>query len=69
MPNLDSLNEEDFIARLGKPEIGAVIRMDGAPLTSNLPTHLTRSASFQRQDFMSSIKIIDFGEAFLSDDM
>ncbi|KAG5933361.1 hypothetical protein E4U60_004518 [Claviceps pazoutovae] len=47
--------------------------MDGAPLTSNLPTHLTQSASFQRRDFMSSsscpsIKIIDFGEAFLSDD-
>ncbi|KAG5945206.1 hypothetical protein E4U59_006219 [Claviceps monticola] len=73
VPNLDSLNEEDFIARLGKPEIGAVIRMDGSPLTHNLPTHLTRSASFQRRDFMSSsscpsIKIIDFGEAFLSDD-
>ncbi|KAG6099412.1 hypothetical protein E4U30_006684 [Claviceps sp. LM220 group G6] len=73
VPNLDSLNGEDFIARLGEPETGAVIRMDGAPLTHNLPTHLTRSASFQKQDFMPSsscpsIKIIDFGEAFLSDD-
>ncbi|CCE27258.1 related to dis1-suppressing protein kinase dsk1 [Claviceps purpurea 20.1] len=73
VPNLDSLNEEDFIARLGQPEIGAVIRIDGAPLTHNLPTHLTRSASFQRRDFTpssscSSIKIIDFGEAFFSND-
>ncbi|KAG6120001.1 hypothetical protein E4U14_004337 [Claviceps sp. LM454 group G7] len=73
VPDLDSLDEEDFIAKLGKPETGAVIRMDGAPLTHNVPTHLTRSASFQRRDFMPSsscsyIKMIDFGEAFFSND-
>lgn len=66
---LDFLNEQDFIARLGEPEIGAVTRFDGGPLTDNIPTQIIRPALFRRRDLMRScpsIKIIDFGEAFFS---
>ncbi|CAJ0549405.1 Ff.00g030180.m01.CDS01 [Fusarium sp. VM40] len=66
---LDSLNEQDFIARLGEPEIGAVTRFDGGPLTDKIPTQIIRPALFRRRDLMRScpsIKIIDFGEAFFS---
>ncbi|KAM0209687.1 hypothetical protein ACHAQD_011028 [Fusarium lateritium] len=67
VPGLDSLSEEDFIARLGTPDTGAVTKADGGPLPLNVPTHITRPAFFRRSDTMlpnSSIKIIDFGEAF-----
>ncbi|KAG6047301.1 hypothetical protein E4U39_000588 [Claviceps sp. Clav50 group G5] len=56
VPGLDALNEENFIARLGERVTGAMIQ----------------PAIFQEQDIMAapcpSIKIIDFGEAFFSDD-
>ncbi|KAH9891394.1 protein kinase-like domain-containing protein [Xylariomycetidae sp. FL2044] len=68
VPDLNSLSEEDFIARLGKPETGAVTRSDGAPLTHHVPPQIIRPAGFRRRDIMlscPSIKIIDFGEAFL----
>ena len=68
--DLNSLNEEDFIARLGKPKTGAVSRSDGGPLAHNVPTQIIQPAFFRRRDIMlscPSIKIIDFGEAFFSD--
>ncbi|KAG5656427.1 hypothetical protein KAF25_000014 [Fusarium avenaceum] len=64
---LDSLSEEDFVARLGEPEMGAVTRLDDRPLSDNIPTQIIRPAFFRRRDLMlscPSIKIIDFGEAF-----
>ncbi|KAG6236571.1 hypothetical protein E4U47_001131 [Claviceps purpurea] len=70
VPDLDSLTEEDFIARLGKPQISAVTKKDGGPLPHNVPSELVWPASFQRPDTTPScplVKIIDFGEAFLSD--
>ncbi|GKU06982.1 unnamed protein product [Fusarium langsethiae] len=68
--DLNSLNEEDFVARLGKPKTGAVTRLDGGPLAHNVPTQIIRPAFFRKRDLMlscPSIKIIDFGEAFFSD--
>lgn len=68
--DLDSLNEEDFIARLGKPEIGAVTRSDGGPLAHNVPAQIVRPAFFRKRDILlscPSVKIIDFGEAFFNE--
>ncbi|KAG6221167.1 hypothetical protein E4U34_002360 [Claviceps purpurea] len=72
VPGLDALNEEDFIARLGKFETGAVTKLDDGPWAPNVPTEIIRPALFQEQDIIAapcpSIKIIDFGEAFFGDD-
>ncbi|KAG5952897.1 hypothetical protein E4U57_005762 [Claviceps arundinis] len=72
VPGLDALNEEDFIARLGKLETGAVTKLDEGPWAPNVPTQIIMPALFQEQDIMAapcpSIKIIDFGEAFFGDD-
>ncbi|CCE29413.1 related to dis1-suppressing protein kinase dsk1 [Claviceps purpurea 20.1] len=72
VPGLDALNEEDFIASLGKFETGAVTKLDDGPWAPNVPTEIIRPALFQGQDIMAapcpSIKIIDFGEAFFGDD-
>ncbi|KAG6283807.1 hypothetical protein E4U46_007630 [Claviceps purpurea] len=72
VPGLDSLNEEDFIARLGKFVTGAVIKKDDGPWAPNVPTQMIRPAIFREEDVLAapcpSIKIIDFGEAFFSDD-
>ncbi|KAF4996624.1 hypothetical protein FGRMN_4370 [Fusarium graminum] len=69
VPGLDNLHEEDFIARLGKPKAGAVTRLDGGPLAHNVPTQIIRPALYRRKDLIlshPSIRIIDFGEAFFS---
>ncbi|KAF5715421.1 CMGC SRPK kinase [Fusarium mundagurra] len=71
IPGLHSLSERDFIARLGEPEMGLVIRQDGKPLSSKVPTHIVRPSSFRDKDVQSllaspSTKIIDFGEAFFN---
>ncbi|KAG8670498.1 hypothetical protein FPOAC1_009919 [Fusarium poae] len=67
VPGLQSLSEEDFVARLGKPETGVVTRVDGGPLGKDVPAQMTQSASSWGLDDMPSrpsVKIIDFGEAF-----
>ncbi|KAG6109185.1 hypothetical protein E4U13_006045 [Claviceps humidiphila] len=72
VPDLDSLNEEDFIARLGDFVTGAVTKKDDGPWAPNVPTQMIRPALFREEDILAapcpSIKIIDFGEAFFSDD-
>ncbi|KAF5554073.1 CMGC SRPK kinase [Fusarium napiforme] len=73
IPNLHSLSERDFIAKLGEPDTGLALGSDDEPLPKNLPTQIVRPASFRHQEVQHilaepSIKIIDFGEAFLSDD-
>ncbi|RBR16009.1 hypothetical protein FVER53590_11132 [Fusarium verticillioides] len=73
IPNLHSLSERDFIAKLGEPDTGLVLGPDDEPLPKNLPTQIVRPASFRHREVQRilaepSIKIIDFGEAFLSDD-
>ena len=67
IPDLNSLDEESFLDRLREPEIRPVGRLDGKPLGENVPSHIVRPAPFRKNDILSSpsIKIIDFGEAFL----
>ncbi|RGP76702.1 heterokaryon incompatibility het-6 [Fusarium longipes] len=70
IPGLDSLNEDDFIAGLGKIETHAVTRIDGGPLADNVPTQVVRPATFPTRDSLlscPSIKVIDFGEGFFGD--
>ncbi|KAG6307347.1 hypothetical protein E4U45_004941 [Claviceps purpurea] len=63
VPGLDALSEEDFIATLGDFVTGAVTKIDHG---------MIRPALFREEDILAapcpSIKIIDFGEAFFSDD-
>ncbi|KAF4463879.1 CMGC SRPK kinase [Fusarium albosuccineum] len=67
IPDLESLDEASFIDRLGKPESGPVSRQDGNSLGNNVPSYIVRPAPFRKRDLLlssSSVKIIDFGEAF-----
>ncbi|UZP43044.1 hypothetical protein NXS19_010860 [Fusarium pseudograminearum] len=68
VPDVKSLSEEDFIATLGKLQAGPVTRKGGGPLGNHVPTQIVRPATFRGLDdilYRSSIKIIDFGEGFL----
>ncbi|KAH8194093.1 hypothetical protein TruAng_011743 [Truncatella angustata] len=69
VPGLKSSDERSFFDRLGKPEISLVSRRDGKSLAGNVPSHIVRPAQFRKRDILQSspsIKIIDFGEAFLT---
>ncbi|CVK98207.1 related to dis1-suppressing protein kinase dsk1 [Fusarium mangiferae] len=74
IPDLHSLSEKNFIAKLGEPDEGLVLGPDDAPLPKSLPARIVRPASFGHREVQRilakpSIKIIDFGEAFLSEDI
>ncbi|CEI70503.1 unnamed protein product [Fusarium venenatum] len=67
LPDLNSLSEEDFVARLGEIATGAVTRVNGGPLEDNFPTETIEPTSFRGfNNILSrpSVKIIDFGETF-----
>lgn len=66
---MKSLDERSFSDRLGQPETGPVSRRDGKSLAGNFPSHIVRSARFRKSDILQSspsIKIIDYGEVFLT---
>lgn len=71
IPSIHSLSEEEFFRKLGKPEIGLLKRNDGKPLETSMPRYLVRPTSYPVDLLMSSqpIKIVDFGESFLNDDI
>lgn len=64
IPSLQSLPEEDFLHKLGRPETAPIHRTDNQPLESSLPRYLVRPTSYH-QEIETSIKIIDFGQSFL----
>lgn len=72
IPDLDSLNEQQFCDKMGKPETALVRRIDGlAPgrTEPNVPSYLVRPTSFTKHmrevlRVNPFIKIIDFGESF-----
>ncbi|KAI0809592.1 kinase-like protein [Xylaria sp. FL0064] len=71
IPSIHSLREEEFFQKLGNPETGLLKRNDGNPLEPGKPEYLVRPTSYPA-DFSLSfhpIKIVDFGESFLSDDI
>ena len=55
------------MAKLGAPETSEVRRKDGLPLEPGVPKYLVWPSHFlvNRQSALDSIRIIDFGEAFL----
>lgn len=66
------MNEDALLQVLRTPETGPVSRFDGKPLDSNVPPYLVRPASFLTNDLLQAspaVKIIDFGEAFCTDDV
>lgn len=69
MPELHSLDEPNFLDKLGIPETGTVRRRDGKSLEGNVPSYLVRPAQFRKRDMLlqsPSVKIIDYGEAFFN---
>ncbi|KAI1178993.1 kinase-like protein [Nemania sp. FL0916] len=69
LPCLDSLNEQEFVHTLGKPELGTVRRIDGAAPGIHLPSYIVRPTSFEALSVRQSleapiVKIIDFGQSF-----
>ena len=70
IPSVDSLSEEEFLKKLGNPEIGSVRRKDGKPLEPGIPEYLVRPTCYPIDLSLSvhPIKIVDFGESFLSRD-
>ncbi|KAF2277201.1 serine protein kinase [Westerdykella ornata] len=71
IPSTHSLPEEEFLRKLGEPETGLIRRTDGKPLEPGMPNYLVRPTSYPADLSLSShlIKIVDFGESFLSNDV
>jgi serine/threonine-protein kinase SRPK3 len=71
IPSIHSLGEEEFFQKLGNPESGLLRRNDGKPLDPGMPKYLVRPTSFPVGLSVSShsIKIVDFGESFLGNDI
>lgn len=70
IPSLQSLPEEDFLHKLGRPETAPIHRTDNQPLESSLPRYLVRPTSYHQEieTTFGPIKIIDFGQSFFSCD-
>lgn len=70
IPGLKLLPEKELSKKLGKPRVGPVSRPDGEPLESGMPEYLVWPARLPANDpnfEKSSVKLIDFGESFMSD--
>lgn len=70
IPGLKLLPEEELSKKLGKPRVGPVSRPDGEPLKPGMPEYLVWPARLPANDpnfEKSSVKLIDFGESFMSD--
>ncbi|TRX97280.1 hypothetical protein FHL15_002074 [Xylaria flabelliformis] len=70
MPEVESLNEQEFVDALGQPEIGPVQRTDGHAQEIHVPPYIVRPTTFKAKEVLQSlrapvVKIIDFGESFL----
>ncbi|KAI0115513.1 kinase-like domain-containing protein [Nemania sp. FL0031] len=69
LPDPASLDESWFSEKLGQPETAPVRSVDGRALTSHLPNYIVRPIYFKLRSMReglhtSTVKIIDFGEAF-----
>lgn len=70
IPGLKLLPEEELSKKLGKPRVSPVSRPDGEPLEPGMPEYLVWPARLPANDpnfEKSSVKLIDFGESFMSD--
>lgn len=71
IPPVHFLSEDELLQKLGNPEIGLIRRTDGETLEPGVPEYLVRPTSFTVDPSTSlhPIKIVDFGESFMSDDI
>ncbi|CAO2652308.1 Nn.00g005910.m01.CDS01 [Neocucurbitaria sp. VM-36] len=71
IPSVHALCEDNFLRQLGKPETSVVKRRDGRPIDPSMPDYLVRPTSFPIDLAFPppSIKIMDFGQSFLNQDM
>jgi serine/threonine protein kinase len=71
IPHIHALEEDEFFRKLKPPEIGQITRMDGKPLEPGMPEYLVRPASYPVALALAScpIKLVDFGETFMSNDI
>ncbi|THV63613.1 kinase-like protein [Aureobasidium pullulans] len=70
IPGVKLLPEEELSKKLGKPKVGPVSRPDGEALKPGMPEYLVWPARLPANDpnfEKSSVKLIDFGESFMSD--
>lgn len=67
-PNLDLLDENAFVERLGRPETAMIKTFDGTPTSNHVPAYLVRPCTGAVNNVGTScgFKIIDFGESFLN---
>ncbi|KAK8154048.1 kinase-like domain-containing protein [Phyllosticta citrichinensis] len=70
LPAMDHLGEEEFCEALGGINTSELLRLDGKPLDPGIPKYIVEPARFPESLDMPlrPIKIIDFGEAFLSNE-
>ena len=67
---MQALREEEFLQTLGRPETEIVQRKDGQSLGPGVPRYLVKPTSYpiDLKSSFRSIKIVDFGQPFLSDE-
>ena len=69
IPDIHNLTEEKLTGMLGVPEVGHIRRSDGRDLEPGVPEYIVRPTSrwtrLWNPDSTPSVKLIDFGEAFL----
>ena len=67
---MQALREGEFLQKLGQPETGQVRRKDGRPLAPGIPRYLVKPTSYpiDLESSFKSIKIVNFGQSFLSDE-
>ncbi|KAF1358487.1 kinase-like protein, partial [Lizonia empirigonia] len=70
IPTVQALREEEFLQKLEQPKTGQVRRKDGQPLAPSVPRYLVKPTSYpiDLKSSFKSIKIVDFGQSFLSDE-
>jgi serine/threonine-protein kinase SRPK3 len=68
IPPVDALSEEEVLKIIHAPIIGMVTRADGGQLEPGIPNYLVWPTSFpiSKSTTASPVKIIDFGESFIS---
>ncbi|KAF2420196.1 kinase-like protein [Tothia fuscella] len=71
MSSIHSLSEDELLQKLGDPETGLLRRNDGKPLEAGIPEYIVRPTSYPADlsIILHPIKMVDFGESFLSDDI
>ncbi|KAL4874727.1 kinase-like domain-containing protein [Aspergillus karnatakaensis] len=63
---LSHAQENHILSIIGRPEIEELARLDGTPLSENLPKQLVKAAQWDEwiDEDEEDIRILDFGEAF-----